>query len=183
MSRPDQRQQQQQQQQHQQQPPSPTPPPESTLSFFTNARSRQQFGLFAAGATFTALSALVTRRALARRMQAARPAYYQQSNRPAGAPVDGGREALEALNIASLNVASIALTLVGGGLWAFDVSSVEELRWRLRRGLGLEAKGKEEDEDEFEEWLAAVLARKEGKERGPGRTAARGRADDGLEDR
>lgn len=56
--------------------------------------------------------------------------------------------------------------MVGGALWAFDISGMEELRQRVRGGLGVDGSGREEKdvEEEFEEWLAGTLERKRKKE-------------------
>lgn len=82
-------------------------------------------------------------------------------------PVNSALDAVEALGLASLNVASFALMMTGGMLWAFDVSSMPELQRRVRGGLGVDGSGRGEGEVEmeFEEWIATVLARKEDKER------------------
>lgn len=83
-------------------------------------------------------------------------------------------DAIEALNIATINVASLAIMITGGLMWGFDISGVEELRVRLREGLGLAGEGERNAEEEFEEWLASTLARRDGKkerrERGGGGT-------------
>ena len=57
--------------------------------------------------------------------------------------------------------------MTGGAAWAFDVSTLEDLRRKVRGGLGVDGSGRDEQEveAEFEEWLATVLARKEDKER------------------
>jgi hypothetical protein len=129
-------------------------------------RSRKQLGLFLAGATFFTFSSLITRRSLVRRYKASIPAFYQPSNRPK-TDVNGALEAFEALNIATINVLSFSMMSVGGLLWAFDISSMQDLRRRIRGGLGVDGSGRSETdaEEEFEEWLATVLARKEEKER------------------
>lgn len=59
--------------------------------------------------------------------------------------------------------------MVGGGLWAWDISTVKELRGRIRGALGMgEGEGRDgEVEEELEEWVAGVLERRErrGRER------------------
>ncbi|KAI9821472.1 MAG: hypothetical protein M1832_003318 [Thelocarpon impressellum] len=74
-------------------------------------------------------------------------------------------EALEALNLATLHVASAGMMLVGGGLWVFDIGSMAELRGRFRAAIGVEDREDKGADEEMEEWLATVLKRKEGKEK------------------
>lgn len=76
-------------------------------------------------------------------------------------------EAFEALNIATINVASLAMMMTGGMLWAFDISTMDDLRTKLRGSLGFEGSVKDAEE-EFEEWLASTLARKDEKQKKPG---------------
>ena len=56
------------------------------------------------------------------------------------------------------------MMLVGGGMFALDVCSLEELRGRVHEGMGGKDAAAREAEEEFEEWLVSVLARKERKE-------------------
>ena len=56
------------------------------------------------------------------------------------------------------------MMLVGGGMFAMDVCSLEELRGRVHEGMGGRDAAAREAEEEFEEWLVSVLARKERKE-------------------
>ncbi|KAI9863036.1 MAG: hypothetical protein M1824_000724 [Vezdaea acicularis] len=150
----------------------------------TSPRSLRQLSLFLAGSSFFLLSTLITRRSLTRRYKASIPSYFTPSNRPPAQPVDGAVEAFEALSVASANVASLAVMGVGGVLWAADISGMEELRRKVRGGLGVDGSGRGEGdvEEEFEEWLATVLQRKEDKElRADGRRKGRPRTEDGRE--
>ncbi|KAJ9665845.1 hypothetical protein H2201_003969 [Coniosporium apollinis] len=146
----------------------PTSPSASHDSSLFSPRSRKQLSLFFAGAAFMTLSLLTTRRALARKHTSTLPRFYQPSNRPSN-PVNGPLEAVEALSLATVNVLSFGMMMTGGALWAFDISSMEEMRAKIRAGvLGVDAdagKAAREAEEEMEEWLATVLARKEDKER------------------
>lgn len=62
--------------------------------------------------------------------------------------------------------------MMGGGLlWAFDIGSLEQFRRRVRDRRGVDGKwreqsGVEEDDEEFEKWVASLTGRKveEGKE-------------------
>lgn len=134
---------------------SPTAAPDSSLF---SQRSRRQFGLFLGGAAFVGLSAFVTRRALVRKYNTTLPKFYTPSNR--AHQVDGSMVALEALSIATINVASISIMLTGGLLWAFDISTVDEMRQRYRAKMGLLAQDiNPEDEKQMEEWVAAMMAK------------------------
>lgn len=76
-------------------------------------------------------------------------------------PPSGALDAVEALNLATLNTFSFAMMLVGGGMFALDVASVDELRGKVRERTGGGEKANREAEEEFEEWVVSVLARKE----------------------
>ena len=84
---------------------------------------------------------------------------------------------MEALSLATVNLAGFAMMMVGGIGWAADISGVEELRRKVRGGRGVDGSGRSERdvEEEFEEWVAGVLDRKERKEAGRrGRVDGRG---------
>ena len=57
--------------------------------------------------------------------------------------------------------------MVGGLGWALDISNLEDLRLKVRGGMGVDGTGRSEKdvEEEFEEWLASVLERKAEKEK------------------
>lgn len=59
------------------------------------------------------------------------------------------------------------MMMAGGVLWAFDISSLEELRRKVRGGLGVDGTGRSEGnvEEEWEEWLATVVERRREKEK------------------
>jgi hypothetical protein len=126
-------------------------------------RTRRQLGLFFAGAGFLTLSTMITRRALVRKYNAMVPKFYQQSNRP-NAPTSGAVEALEALNLATVNVFSFGMMFTGGMMWAFNVASIEDMQRYVRGPLGLNGKGSLEDKEaeaEVEQWLASVFSKKD----------------------
>ncbi|KAI9858290.1 MAG: hypothetical protein M1813_007565 [Trichoglossum hirsutum] len=142
-----------------------TSPPTKGPSGPVLDRSGRQLGLFLAGAGFFALSTYITRRALVRRYKASLPAFYQPNYRPN--TVNGAMESFEALNIATINVTSFAMMATGGVLYAFDISSLADLRRKVRGGMGIDdgtGRSEKDAEEEFEEWLAGVLARKSEKE-------------------
>jgi len=59
------------------------------------------------------------------------------------------------------------MMMTGGALWAFDISTMDDLRRKIRGGLGIDGTGRSERqaEEDFEEWLAETLARKDDKRR------------------
>ncbi|KAG7139909.1 hypothetical protein HYQ45_003240 [Verticillium longisporum] len=125
-------------------------------------RGLKQLGLFFAGASFLVCSTLITKRAVTRKKLAAFPKFYQPSHAAAGKQEnpEGSLIALEALNLATLNVFSFGVMTTGGIAWAFDVSSVDDLREKARRTIRGEAgKTDEAAEREFEEWATRVLTK------------------------
>jgi hypothetical protein len=74
---------------------------------------------------------------------------------------------VEALNIATINVVSVSMIVVGGTLYALDVNSIEELQKLVRRGMGTDdiSRSEQEAEEEIEEWVASVLDRRAAKEK------------------
>jgi len=133
-----------------------------------NGRRRNKL-IFAAGLAFCGLSIITTRRSLNRRRLASQVAFYKDA--PAhhvdqSKQVSGALEAVEALNIATINVLSVAMMATGGLLWYLDLNSLADARKMIRGGLGGEGKTKteQESEEEIEEFIASVLARKDFKE-------------------
>ncbi|KAI9675081.1 MAG: hypothetical protein M1817_001488 [Caeruleum heppii] len=152
-------------------PPSETTPPPTLRSRLntadlTSPRSLRQLSLFVGGTTFFLLSTVITRRSLHRRRLLATPAFYHPSHAPPVKEINGGLEAFEALNIATINVTSFMVMVTGGLLWAFDISGMADLRRKVRGaiGTGVGERSEQDAEEEMEEWLATVLARKEMKE-------------------
>ena len=133
------------------------------------SRSGGQLLVFAAGATLTVLSGLITRRAVKSRIRAVRPSgTFTPSNHLKPSDVNGGAEAAVALGLATLNVASVTCMLAGGASWAFDISTPQELRQTLRRQMGIqEVVGgqvqTEETEQDIEQWMEVMTARMQGK--------------------
>lgn len=148
-------------------------------SFFT-PRSYKQLSLFLAGATFLGLTTALTRRSVARKIRDAAPRFYEPSYLGAAAAAskktaadssaEGTLFALEALSLATLNTFAFGIMAAGGLAWAFDISTLDDLRARARRhqkaGGGTRVEGDEEAEETIEEWMASVLGKdeKEGRE-------------------
>lgn len=135
-------------------------------------RSAKQLGLFFAGAAFLAGSALISRRAVARKMTDAYPKLFQPSHHGPRAPPRNPTEksedtlvAVEALGLATLNVFSFGIMMTGGLMYAFDISNVEDLRHKARRSLyGADGVVDEAAEQQVEDWIADVLSRRDQKE-------------------
>ena len=122
--------------------------------------------IFGAGVAFFALGVLISRRAVARRRLAAQ--FYANApahNAEAASRVSAPMEAVEALNIATVNVLSLTMMATGGTLWYLDINSMAEARRFIRGGLGVDGTGRSEKEaeEDFEEWMATTLARKDAK--------------------
>lgn len=148
--------------------PDPTLTPEEYQAVQETGRRRNKL-IFAAGLAFLGLSILTTRRSLARRRLASRAAFYKDApthTEEQAKQVSGALEAVEALNIATINVLSAAMLLTGGALWYMDVNSLGDARRMIRGGLGVDGMGKTEAEadEEIEEVIASILARKDAKD-------------------
>ena len=54
----------------------------------------------------------------------------------------------------------------GGTCWYLNINSMEDARRIIRGGLGVDGTGRSEQdaEEDFEEWMATVLNRKEAKQ-------------------
>ncbi|KAK8074917.1 hypothetical protein PG997_009580 [Apiospora hydei] len=141
--------------------------PDTRTPIFSQ-RSMKQLGLFFGGAVFLSLSTLITRRAVARKLRVTQPRFFIPSNKPAN-KLDGDNSliAVEALGLATLNVFGFGIMATGGLSWAFDVSTVAELRGMARKTLGEDgSRTDEEAEREVEEWVAKVLFKKDGNDKG-----------------
>lgn len=124
------------------------------------SRPLKQFSLFFLGAAFTAASIGVSRRSVIRRQRESFPKFYS-SNTPGpqdGNSSEGASLGIHALGLATLNVTSFAVLLTGGLSWAFDLSSVDELR--VKTQASLKRPGGEvspEDEKEFEQMIDNLM--------------------------
>ncbi|CAF9909305.1 MAG: hypothetical protein HETSPECPRED_008936 [Heterodermia speciosa] len=142
----------------------PSSPEHTDSTSITAPRSLKQLRLFLAGCTFFTLSTLITRRALARKYTSIFPRFYHPSNQPPSMTVNARLDAYEALSIATINVISFAVMLTGGTLWAFDISSMDELRQKVsRKRLELDETGSTERDNAAEEEWKELLGRALGK--------------------
>jgi len=135
--------------------------PEKT--FNDPRRERKQLTILLAGCGFTLLSAMVTRRAVVRRINWAKPTYFRHNNMHPEGRINGSLEAMEALSVATVNVFSWAIVFVGGVMWATDTSSIDEIRARLRVRLGLEEEEQRGSQEMVGEWIEAAKIWKQGK--------------------
>lgn len=86
--------------------------------------------------------------------------------------------AVQALGLATLNVISFGVMLVGGVSWGFDVSNLGELRARSQAALRKPGIVNPEDEEQMEQMMSDLLGRlgmdqpqkgqDEGKDKGDG---------------
>lgn len=140
-------------------PASPEPAYESTP--ITSPRSLRQLSLFFVGAACFLASTAITRRAIYRRQLRIIPKFYEPNTNPHEhfSPL---HDALQALNLATINCVSLGIMGVGGALWAADISGVEELRAVTRSRLGYELFDKSgyDNPDTAEESLEEAIIRK-----------------------
>ncbi|KAF4124613.1 hypothetical protein GMORB2_5279 [Geosmithia morbida] len=127
------------------------PPSQSPFS-----RQIRQVGLYLAGAGFLAASVAVSRRSVIRMRAATIPPFYVSNRAPINAD-DKGIIAARALGLATLNVMSFGVMLLGGIGWAFDLTSMSELRERTQAQLTKPTNLSREDEDEVEEEMNKMI--------------------------
>ncbi|KAF2104401.1 hypothetical protein NA57DRAFT_70608 [Rhizodiscina lignyota] len=157
----------------------PVKPTETGVA--SGSKSARGLILFAGGAGFLLYSSLLTRRSLVRRYKLAQPRFYQSNNAPYPR-TNGFPDAVEALGLATISVCSAGMMMMGGWMWALQIQNMEDLRLRLRSKIGGGArpgtKSKQEVEEEIEEWIAKILARKAEKDRRKKEASERGTLSD-----
>lgn len=151
---------------------SATPPPRSFTPSpsgidRSNPRHRavRQLSLYFAGCTFFALSVLVTRRSIARKLAITKPLTFTPSNFRPKNP-NGAIEAAEALGLATLNVGALAIVFTGGTMFALDIADMDDLRTKFRHRMGFDQSdnGSAEGDKDVEEWVRSILDNKDGKD-------------------
>jgi hypothetical protein len=100
-------------------------------------RSLSQMSIFFMGASLFMVSASITRRAIYRRHIREFPRFYVPNTNP-HEHFSPFQDAVQALGIATMNVTAVGTMLVGGSLWAFDISNIREMRMILHGRLGYE---------------------------------------------
>ncbi|KAL6713475.1 hypothetical protein ACLMJK_008940 [Lecanora helva] len=149
-----------------------TPSTPSLASDFTTPRARKQLTLYLAGASFFTLSTLLTRRAIHRKHLWPTPRFYTPSNQtPTPIELQTGVLAVEALQLATVNVLAFGMMMAGGVGWALDVKGWEEVRGLVERkkrggggvgvGEGGDSKGGK-GEEELEELVGGLVRRGDG---------------------
>jgi hypothetical protein len=143
-------------------PAKPKPPPIQRIG--PEHRVRRQNALLYGGLAFTFLSLFITRRSLVRKKLQTPPPLAPGQTAPTTTKADGSLEAVEALGLATLNVFSFAMAGIGAAATYFNVADIEDLRQGVRRGMGYDVYGGDEDDAdrEIETWIAETLARKDG---------------------
>ncbi|KAK4464123.1 hypothetical protein QBC42DRAFT_52074 [Cladorrhinum samala] len=124
-------------------------------------RSLKQLSLFFGGATFLCLSIAITRRRIRQHLKLSRLKLFDSNivppkeQRPQKDPL----VAVEALNLATLNVMAAAIMVTGGISWALDCSTMGDLRRITHQRLLSKQDGVPdgEAEREVEEWVAKTL--------------------------
>lgn len=119
-------------------PPPPRQEPAYETTPITSPRSLKQASIFFIGAACFLASTTITRRAIYRRNLRVVPKMFEPNTNPHEhfSPM---HDALQALALASANCWSLGTMGVGGTLWAFDISGLNEMRTALRRRLGYES--------------------------------------------
>ncbi|KAF2877011.1 hypothetical protein BDV95DRAFT_558285 [Massariosphaeria phaeospora] len=121
--------------------PPPRPPTESTVYHstpITSPRSLRQLSVFFFGATFFLASTAITRRAVYRRQLRVTPKFYEANTNPYE-HFSPFHDAIMALNLATMNCVSLGMMMMGGTLWAFDISGLREAQTTLRTRLNYES--------------------------------------------
>jgi hypothetical protein len=100
-----------------------------------------------------------------RRVRAVRPTFYAPNMPQPVQMFSGPLEAMEALYVATLNVASFGMMMAGGALWAFNIAGLDELRAITKKKVYKEEayKGRPEEavEGESDHWVTNVLMMEE----------------------
>ena len=135
-------------------------------------RLRRQNALLYGGLAFTALSIVVTRRAIQRKLAQHAPQTLNSAKQAGAEPqppstataskADGSLEAIQALGYATLNVFSVFMLGAGAAMTYFDVADLEDMREGLRKAAGYESDQANKANEEIEGWIAETLARRDG---------------------
>ncbi|SPJ70678.1 uncharacterized protein FTOL_00406 [Fusarium torulosum] len=123
-------------------------------------RSLKQFGLLLSGAGFLAASVAVSRRSVLRMRRNFMPKFYSSNRHLVKFDAeDRSFLAAQALGLATLNVMSFGVLLVGGISWAYDLSSIEELQQRTQAVTRRPGSMSPEEEKAMEEMMEDLMGK------------------------
>lgn len=128
-------------------PSSPVPPAEPAYEGtpITSQRSLRQLSIFLLGGACLLASTAITRKAVWRRQLRVKPKFYEPNTNP-HEYFSPFHDAIQALNLATMNCASVGVMAVGGIMWSFDVANLREAQASLRRRLNYDSiYGSEDD--------------------------------------
>ncbi|KAF1913619.1 hypothetical protein BDU57DRAFT_520558 [Ampelomyces quisqualis] len=127
--------------------PTSQSPPETIYvgTPITSQRSLRQLSIFFLGGACLLATTAITRKAVWRRQLRVMPRFYEPNTNPHEffSPFS---DAIQALNLATMNCASVSIMAVGGAMWTFDIANLKEAQASLRRRLNYDSIYKSEDE-------------------------------------
>ncbi|KAH4945465.1 altered inheritance of mitochondria protein 11 [Parastagonospora nodorum] len=125
------------------QPPRPETIYERTP--ITSERSLRQLSVFLFGGACLLATTALTRKAVWRRQLRVMPKYFEPNTNPHEffSPFS---DAIQALNLATMNCTSVGIMAVGGAMWTFDIANLKEAQASLRRRLNYDSIYKSEDD-------------------------------------
>jgi hypothetical protein len=122
-------------------------PPEAAFEGtpVTSPRSLRQLSIFVLGSACLVASTAITRKAVWRRQLRTKPSFYAPNTNPHEffSPMS---DALQALNMATMNCFSVGLMALGGTMWTFDIANLREARSILRERLNYDSIYQSEDD-------------------------------------
>ncbi|KAJ4990408.1 hypothetical protein SVAN01_04070 [Stagonosporopsis vannaccii] len=126
-------------------PLQPAPEVVSERTPITSPRSLRQLSVFWLGSACLLASTAITRKAVWRRQLRLKPSFYAPNTNPHEffSPMS---DALQALNMATMNCFSVGLMLVGGTMWTLDIAGLKEARSILRQRLNYDSIYRSEDD-------------------------------------
>jgi hypothetical protein len=134
--------------------PSPTTVYEGTP--ITSQRSLRQLSVFLLGGACLLATTAITRKAVWRRQLRIKPKFYEPNTNP-HEYFSPFHDAIQALNLATMNCASVGIMAVGGAMWTFDIANLREAQASLRSRLNYDSIYNSEDDipRSFTELIAA----------------------------
>ncbi|KAH7405885.1 hypothetical protein DE146DRAFT_649971 [Phaeosphaeria sp. MPI-PUGE-AT-0046c] len=136
----------------------PHTPPDTVFEGtpITSPRSLRQLSVFFLGGACLLASTAITRKAVWRRQLRVMPKFYEPNTNP-HEYFSPFHDAIQALNMATMNCTSVGIMAVGGVMWTFDIANLKEAQASLRRRLNYDSIYKSEDDipRNFSELIAA----------------------------